>query len=59
MPDCRRDANGKPDLLHGLDKDGKAALRKNPAVKLAMLEIQTERAAKKAAEADGDGLSLM
>lgn len=45
--------------IKGLDKDGKAALRKNPAVKLAMLEIQTERAAKKAAEADGDGLSLM
>lgn len=38
------------DKIKGLDKDGKAALRKDPNVKLAMLEIQTERAAKKAAE---------
>lgn len=38
-----------------LDKDGKAKLRKDPKVKLAMLEIQTERAAKKAAEAEGEG----
>lgn len=37
-----------------LDKAGKAALRKDPAVKLAMLEIQTERAAKKLAEATGE-----
>lgn len=37
-----------------LDKVGKAALRKDPAVKLAMLEIQTERAAKKLAEASGE-----
>lgn len=39
--------------IKAADKDKKAAIRKNPAVKLAMLEIQTERAAKKAAEAGG------
>lgn len=46
------------DKIKGLDKDGKAELRKDPGVKLAMLEIQTARAAKKAAEAEsGDGLA--
>lgn len=47
------------DKIKGLDKDGKATLRKDPGVKLAMLEIQTARAAKKAAEAAGgdDGIA--
>lgn len=40
--------------IKGLDKAGKAALRKDPNIKLAMLEIQTERAAKKLAEATGE-----
>lgn len=45
------------DKIKGLDKDAKAAIRKDPAVKLAMLEIQTERAAKKAAESGTSGLA--
>lgn len=41
------------DKLKAMAKDDKAKVRKDPGVKLAMLEIQTERAAKKAAEAGG------
>lgn len=38
--------------LKGLSKEDKAKTRKDPKVKLAMLEIQTERAAKKVASAE-------
>lgn len=43
--------------LKGISKEQKATIRKDPGVKLAMLEIQTERAAKKAAESGSDGLA--
>lgn len=47
------------DKLKAMSKEDKAAARKDPGVKLAMLEIQTERAAKKAAESGTDGLAGM
>jgi len=45
------------DKIKAMSKEDKATTRKDPAVKLAMLEIQTERAAKKAAESGGGGLA--
>ena len=44
--------------LKSMSKEDKAAVRKKDAVKLAILEIQTERAAKKAA-ASGGGLDIL
>lgn len=41
--------------IKAMDKDTKAKVKKDPGVKLAMLEIQTERAAKKAAAAEAGG----
>jgi hypothetical protein len=42
-----------------MSKEAKAAVRKKDAVKLAILEIQTERAAKKAAAAGESGLDIL
>lgn len=45
--------------LKAMSKEDKAAVRKKDAVKLAILEIQTERAAKKAAAAGESGLDIL
>lgn len=48
------DLEAVTERIKALSKDEKAKTRKDPAVKLAMLEIQTERAARKVAEQAGE-----